>query len=109
MKAGATLALCIALAGGAANAQFYSGNKLLSMLRGDTLDYVNGLGYVLGVADAINGVAYCPPKGVTAGQLVEMVRGYLEATPQIRHFTAESIVTNVLRNAMPCKQSGSNI
>ena len=88
----------------AAHAEFKTGNNLLSDIKGDPMDYVHGNGYVIGVYDATQHVMHCPPPGVTAGQVVDMVRLYLEANPQERHRTADVLVLNVLQRAWPCQQ-----
>jgi hypothetical protein len=94
--------LCLALVAGTAHAEFLDGNKLLSDMKGSHGFQMSALGYVMGVADSIQSVTACVPPSVTSGQVLDMVRNYLEANPAIRHFTADVIVTDVLKRAFPC-------
>lgn len=87
---------------GSAHAEFLDGNKLLSDMKGSHGFQMSALGYVMGVADSIQSVTACVPPSVTSGQVLDMVRNYLEANPAIRHFTADVIVTDVLKRAFPC-------
>ena len=88
----------------AAHAEFFDGNKLLARLKGDSLDYVQALGYITGVADAMRGISHCPPDNVTAGQLADMVKNHLEASPAARHYTGDQHVVYVLKRAWPCAE-----
>lgn len=92
---------------GAAHAEFKDGNKLYSDLTGTTAQQMVGMGYVMGVADALSNVTVCAPPNVTAGQVTDMVRLYLEEQPQLRHFMADSLVNRVLSKAWPCKKGQS--
>jgi hypothetical protein len=87
---------------GSAHAEFLDGNKLLSDMKGAHGFQMSALGYVMGVADSIQSVTACVPPSVTSGQVLDMVRNYLEATPAVRHLTADMIVTHVLKQAFPC-------
>lgn len=99
------IALCLLLgAATAAHAEFLDGNKLLARLKGDAMDYVNAIGYVTGVYDTMQGVAHCPPNGITAGQVGDMVKQHLEATPELRHRSADIHVVYVLKRAWPCAE-----
>jgi hypothetical protein len=96
---------------GSAQAEFLDGNKLLSDIKGSHGFQMSALGYVMGVADAIQNAVACVPPSVTSGQVLDMVRNYLEATPAVRHLTADMIVTHVLKQAFPCaaKPSGRTL
>lgn len=96
--------LLAAFAASTAHAEFKTGNKLYEQLRGDTLDTAHALGYIMGVADSIQGVAYCPRDGMTAGQMSDTVKNYLEQRPQNRHLSADVIVTAVLKAHWPCPE-----
>lgn len=88
-------------------AQFYDGNKLLSRLqsRGNNPnDYLSALNYVMGVTDALDGVAFCAPDGVTAGQVTDMVQRHLETVPSARHFAADVHIAYVLKKVWPCPE-----
>ena len=102
------LLLATALMCGAAHAEFYTGNDLLSKQQSSsTVDNMVALGYVMGVFDATRGEAHCPPDNVTAGQVKDMVRNHLEATPSTRHYVADMQVRYVLNRAWPCAKKGS--
>lgn len=87
-----------------AQAEFKNGNRLYEQMTGSNFDQMNAMGYVTGVADALNGVTYCPPATVTAGQLNDMVRNYLQQNPAIRHFTGDLIVRRVIEDMWPCEK-----
>lgn len=113
MKAATTLALLAALAG-TAHAEFFDGNRLLNRLQGeerrDAADFLQGLGYVTGVSDALRGVVHCPPDNITAGQISDMVKQYLVNNPEVRHQTGDRIVGFVLKRAWPCaERKGSGV
>lgn len=101
------LILCVALAAGHAHAFFYDGNDLLRRLNSDDeVVQMVALGYVAGVSDANKGRTHCMPNNVTTGQLRDMVRNYLNNNPAERHYTAHSIVREVLASVFPCSRSG---
>lgn len=63
--------------------------------------------YVLGVVDTMAASrqlqpGICLAATMTSGQLVDVVRRYLAAHPERRHFTAATIVAAALSNAFPC-------
>jgi hypothetical protein len=102
--------VCLALAAGPAHAYFKDGNKLLSELNSNSGSNVlpaTGLGYITGVADALYGITNCPPENVTAGQIRDMVRNYLENTPAVRHLPANQVVSHVLKSVWPCPATNS--
>jgi hypothetical protein len=94
--------LCLALVAGSAHAEFLDGNKLLSDMKGSHGYQMSALGYVMGVADTLQGVTVCMPPSVLSGQVLDMVRNYLEANPAVRHFSADMIVSDVLKRSFPC-------
>ena len=91
-----------------AHAEFKDGNNLLNQIKGDTYDYVHAVGYITGVSDATRGVTHCPPSNVSAGQITDMVRLHLESVPSVRHLTADTHVTYVLKKAWPCAEQKKN-
>lgn len=105
------LILIAALACTSAQAEFMDGNKLLADMQGNNTDQIYAIGYVVGVADAIRGVVYCPPSNVTAGQITDMVKNYMINTPAIRHNTGDRIVSHVLKTLWPCasRQPGTGV
>ena len=94
--------LCLALVAGSAHAEFIDGNKLLSDMKGSHGFQMSALGYVMGVADALQGAVICMPPSVLSGQVRDMVFNYLEANPAIRHFSGDMIVSDVLKRSFPC-------
>lgn len=92
-----------------AHAEFFDGNKLLARIKGDTYDYANAIGYVIGVADMMRNIAHCPPDNITAGQILDMVKQHLEDNPSTRHFTGDQHVVYVLKKAWPCAKKGSGV
>lgn len=96
-----------------AHAEFLSGNDLLERITSEraTLNAV-AIGYVMGVIDTGTGVLHCTPPSATAGQLADMVKGYLEKRPEIRHYSADSIINDMLKRTWPCaskQKQGSQV
>jgi hypothetical protein len=93
---------------------FISGNELHGALVNfkstrQNLDGAKGVGYVMGVHDALNGrtsAGYCfqSPKNVTSGQLSDVVLKYLEDNPQLRHYSGNSLVSAALAQSFPCRR-----
>ena len=102
------LLILAALCAGTAHAEFRDGNKLLSDMRGTEIDRVFAIGYVLGVADSVRSVTFCPPANVSAGQLNDLVRKYLEGNPAIRHLAGDAIVSVVISDAWPCPRRNNS-
>lgn len=96
--------LSLTLLCGSAHAEFIDGNKLLSDMNGSHGFQMSALGYVMGVADALQGAVVCMPPSVTSGQVLDMVRNYLTNTPAIRHFSGDAIVSHVLKASWPCAE-----
>jgi hypothetical protein len=86
-----------------ANAEFLSGNRLLSDLNGTPMERMLALGYVMGVADTFTNSTVCPPDNVTAGQVQDIVKKHLEQNPASRHYTADSLIRNKLQEIWPCR------
>ena len=86
-----------------ARAEFFTGNSLLDLLKSQKpLDQIQGLGYVQGVFDAYSKVTICPPANITAGQVSDMVKNYLDNNPAIRNYSADSLVNQALKQVWPC-------
>ena len=101
--------LLLALVCTAAHAEFKDGNKLLSDMNGNHSTQMNAIGYVTGVADALAGITFCGPATVTAGQIYDMIKQYLDLYPANRHNTADRIINHVLKSAWPCAQRGQSL
>ena len=97
------LACCVCTV---AQAQFWTGNRLLEEIVDDEA-VSNGLalGFVMGVTDANGGSNHCPPKNVTSGQVMDMVKEMLVDIPEIRHLPAAAIVEYKLNKVWPCANS----
>lgn len=103
MKSAIATAALVALCA-TAHAEFWDGNKLHNHLNGSTGEQLLGLGYVMGVADALQHITFCPPSNVTAGQVRDMVANYLSNVPADRHLTADGLISKVLKGVWPCAQ-----
>ena len=84
-----------------ANAHFYSGNDLYRMCRGSIDEVEQCLGYVEGVADAIEEL----PIGMGLPPCVRSGVRYLEDNPQSRDEDAWLLVTTSVGNAWNCPQT----
>lgn len=92
-----------------AHAEFESGNTLLSKLDSSTIaDRMFALGYVIGVVDAYMNVSVCPPQGVTAGQINDMVRNYISNNPATRNRSADLLISEALKQVWPCRNQRQN-
>lgn len=107
--------LAVALIGltlcASARAEFFSGNDLLSKMNSDSyIEKSQALGYVQGVFDLGQRIFHCAPNGpgITARQIHDMVKSYIELVPETRHHAADSLVITVLAKAWPCPNRGGN-
>ena len=104
------LFLLLAFVSASASAEFMDGNKLLDdMQSSDPGNRMFAMGYIAGVADAGRSTISCPSPNVTIGQMRDAVRQHLEATPTLRHYTADVIVNHVLGRAWPCPKRGTTL
>lgn len=103
--------LILSLFSFSAHAEFWDGNTLLSRIDGTTGQQNAALGYVMGVADVHHNITQCAPDGVTAGQMRDMVRNYLNNTPAVRHLPAAPLILHVLKGTWPCnnQRKGSGV
>ena len=103
------IVLAVALTPASA-AIFLTGNTLAERCAGDVVNpnapdtYPAGvcIGYVAGVSDQID--TACTPKGVTVGQIVAVVKKYLNDHHERLHYSAASLVEEALQAAFPCKK-----
>ena len=105
------LILTLALMAGTAQAgTFWDGNTLHSKLNGSTMEQMQALGYIMGAADALDTATICAPNNVTAGQMNDMMKNYLENYPAVRHLAADSLISLVLGRMWPCeKKKGQSL
>ena len=95
-----------------AQAQFFTGNDLLTRLNSDSnIDKSIGTGFIMGVYDATHSITHCPPEHVTVGQVKDMVIKNLHKGAEARHLAAEMFVSYTLNSAWPCpkKSRGRDI
>ena len=94
-----------------AKAEFMTGNKLkIDLDSVDAFPQGYSLGYVVGVADAVQHIAYCPPSGapITQGQVKAVVKKYFDGHPEKLNLTADQLVTQALRETWPCAAKSPN-
>lgn len=90
-----------------AQAEFFTGNELLSKMNSQsTVDQTFAMGYVTGVSDAVTNVTACPPRHATIGQVLDLVKAHLTNNPSQRHYTADSLISNLLQKTWPCAPRG---
>ena len=95
-----------------ANAEFYTGSKLFSMLEKDVrggVDYESGLasGYVVGVIDTALGTYICFPAGdnnITIRQVKQIVYNYMQKHPELWSSSADVSIVAAMREIFPCKK-----
>ena len=91
-------------------ASFTDGNELYQWLLEDEKEngssFKAGLfkGYVVGVVDFADYAFFCTTSGVTRGQLSAVVAKYLKNNPEKWNNSADSIVTDAMKTAFPCKK-----
>lgn len=92
-----------------ASAQFVNGNRLLSNIDGSSSAETSfAMGYIAGVADALDDEWFCLPSRINLGQARDIVRRYLVSNPDIRHMHAGALTGLALQEAFPCaKKKGS--
>jgi hypothetical protein len=93
---------------------FYTGNDLAKWMVeyeksvNDNLDSAfmagQNAGYVDGISDSTSGIIWCNPGNVTNGQVSKIVSKYLHNNPEKLHLYAYSLVTQALKEALPCKK-----
>src|SRR5262249_14851632 len=91
------------------DAAFFDGNKLKELVDarnrvdtnrtrdGDYLDAALFTGYVLGVADALEGILICTSEGIKARQLVGLVKKYVEDHPEDWNIKGDLLVHRALQ------------
>lgn len=101
MKAAFTIILAATAI--SANAEFLSGNQLLGYIKSsEVVQRAAADGYVMGVHDLGRGVIHCSPTTVSLTQLRDMTAQLLEASPSIRHQSADHLVALMMAETWPC-------
>ena len=72
------------------------------LLTAKTVDSGIARGFVVGVADALDGVAFSLPPSVTRGQIKDVVLKHLEEQPGGKKSRASRLTTPALAAAYPC-------
>lgn len=105
------VAMALVMMSTAAQAEFFTGNELLTYMNGSASQQSVAMGYVAGAFDAATGSRICPPASVTLAQVRDMTKQALERLPSERHASADAFIVAVSANAWPCRQQprGSNI
>ncbi len=100
------LLLALAFVAGSAHAEFWDGNELFAKMNGSGMEQIMALGYVMGVFDSQRSSTVCPPvnSGITAGQMRDVVKNYLDRNPQHRHHTGDLLTVVALSSVWPCKK-----
>lgn len=62
------------------------------------------MGYIQGIADALDNDGFCLPRNYAAGELKEVVVKYLNDHPEKLHESRGVVVGVALHNAFPCPQ-----
>ena len=106
------LAVMLLLSAQSQAGAYYDGGKLLQLCESDSAgEYNTCIGYVTGIDDYqttllnwsdLDEPLFCPPDGVTSGQLVKIVTKRLNEHPEKLHLSASGSVANALAQAFPC-------
>jgi hypothetical protein len=86
----------------AVQAEDLSGNKLFEYCSGGAGGFDAGVchGYIRAMADAFR--PGCAPKGVTYGQIKDVVIKHFRDNPQSRHQNALPLIGEAMERAWPC-------
>jgi hypothetical protein len=116
MKAFAVLFVLLISGSGYCEGSFVISNHLLNKCQSyivgaeDNNDERICLGYIMGVHDTAKSYEkmfderplYCEPPRVDADEMVLAVKKYLQANPELLHYSASSTVIDALGHAFPC-------
>lgn len=96
----------------------FNGNQLFEFCDGSEQsqwpNYCGG--YIVGVVDGLfvpdggwarNNICI-PVGGASTHQIIDVVRNYLRAHPEVRHYTAASIISVAVKQAFPCDSGEQN-
>jgi hypothetical protein len=100
------MALAVAVIPSKGQASFYSAQEIKDMCRKNEARFGDGLcmGFIMGVHDLASGSnEVCAPKGVTIGQVMDVVKKYLNDHPEKGHYSADSVIWIALQEVWPCK------
>ena len=92
---------------------FETGRDLYKKCRDTgTASQVFCLGFIIGIADVmednpLDGRSACIPREASIQQVADVVIRFLEANPDIREFTGESLAVQALSERYPCAKPKS--
>jgi hypothetical protein len=91
-----------------ASADFRDGNDLLRDCTSPSQlnycgGYITAIASVMGGGNGVNGFAACIPSGIEAGQIKDIVIGFLQRHPERRHVGAAGLVAHAIADAFPCR------
>ena len=90
-----------------AHAVYENGNMVLRDIEGSGMNQMYALGYIVGVADALNNAdTVCIPTTVTKGQLNDVVHLSLRTNPSMRDLPADLLVLAALGVHWECETKG---
>jgi hypothetical protein len=98
-----TAALLTVAAAPASGNESYINTELLRKACGER----SGLcvGYILGVHDQAQDTdTFCIPDGPNAGQVVAVVKSFIDNHPEYEKYSARSVVTLALKLSFPCEK-----
>lgn len=99
-------ALSAAFCAAAQEVPIVNGNKLLGYMQSTTSnERMHAMGYVVAIADAFDGVSFCIPGGVSVKQLTDVAQRFIEASPEVRHYSGAALTMFSLQQTFPCKDS----
>jgi hypothetical protein len=75
-----------------------------SLLSDRTQDSAVAFGFVLGVADGLDGEAFCLPRGVSRRQLASLVLQHLQKESALEGQRASRLTVEGLGEAFPCRR-----
>lgn len=88
-----------------ARAEFMSGLDLLVNCKStSTIDRIDCLGYITGVADVFVQIEWCPPQGITRGQIRDQVVSDMQNLPKLGTSSADTAVLASLSVRWPCQR-----
>ena len=80
-----------------------SGNQLYSNCTSTNDAQAACMGFTTGSADQLSlDSKICASAEVTRGQIMDIVKTYLERNPELRHYPAAMLASAALRQALPC-------
>ena len=81
----------------------FTGNDLLDAL-GNKDDFERGAakGFIVGYIQAADGGSFCRPEKVTNGQIFDLVKNTLVASPALRHEDASVFIMYTMIQHFPC-------